>query len=367
MTMLQQEILAEIDASGPIGIDRFMALALGHPRHGYYMTRDPFGLAGDFVTAPEISQIFGELLGLVAAITWQALGEPTKVGLVELGPGRGTLMADALRAARAVPGFSSCLEVHLVEMSPVLQRAQAETLRDCGKHPEWHASIETLPEDYPLIILANEFFDALPLRQFQRRDGVWRERLVGRSGDGDLMLGLDANIATGLAIDAPEGAVFETSPISLDIMKKIAARLVQQRGLMLAIDYGYAQFAFGETLQAVRKHKFAPVLANPGEADITAHVDFASLAIAARRAGATAHPILTQATLLERLGIEHRAGLLKRKAEHPAEIDQAVERLAGTDPQAMGLLFKALAVTSPDIPPPPGFDSADPRLQTGAP
>lgn len=362
MSELEREIITEIETNGPMGIDRFMALALGHPRHGYYMTRDPFGMSGDFVTAPEISQIFGELLGLLTAITWQMLGEPARVALVELGPGRGTLMADALRASRAVPGFFSCLEVHLVEMSPVLQRAQAETLKDSGRRPQWHASIDTLPDDCPLVILANEFFDALPMRQFQRREGAWRERLVGLSADGALKLGLDGAIAEGLTLEAPDGAVFETSPVSLDIMRRLAARLAEQRGLLLAIDYGTDKFAFGETLQAVRRHKFAPVLANPGEADITAHVDFASLGIAAKRGGADVHPVVTQASLLERLGIRHRAEILKRNAETPDEVDLAVERLAGTDAQAMGLLFKALAVTSPDIAAPPGFDAPDPRL-----
>lgn len=362
MTMLEQEIMAEIRANGPMGIDRFMALALGHPRHGYYMTRDPLGMAGDFVTAPEISQIFGELLGLLAAMSWQAMGEPSRVALAELGPGRGTLMADALRAARAVPGFTSCLDLHLVEMSPVLQRAQAESLKDCGRQPNWHASVESLPEDRPLIILANEFFDALPIRQFQRYQGEWRERLVGIGADGRLALGLDRQAAPGLTIEGPDNAVFETSPVSIDIMRRLAERLVRQGGLLLAIDYGHDRFGFGETLQAVRKHKFAPVLANPGEADITAHVDFSSLAISARRGGALAHPVLTQATLMERLGIHHRAQILKAKAENPAEIDAAVERLAGTGQGAMGQLFKALAITSPDLAAPAGFDQPDPRL-----
>lgn len=362
MTELEREISAEIAANGPMGIDRFMALALGHPRHGYYMTRDPFGMAGDFVTAPEISQIFGELLGLMVAMSWQALGEPSEIALVELGPGRGTLMADALRAAKALPGFFSCLDVHLVEMSPVLQRAQADKLKDSGKHPQWHASVDTLPDDRPLLILANEFFDAIPIRQFQRHQGQWRERLVGIGAEGALTLGLDRNIAEGLTLEGPEGAVFETSPISLDIMRRLAERLKHLGGLLLAIDYGHPHFAFGETLQAVRKHKFAPVLANPGEADITAHVDFSSLAIAARRGGAVAHPILTQASLLERLGIDHRAGILKRKAEDPGEIDRAVERLTGRDKAGMGQLFKALAVTSADLGPPAGFEAPDPHL-----
>lgn len=363
MSALGEEILAEIRASGPMGVDRFMALALGHPRHGYYMTRDPLGLAGDFITAPEISQIFGELLGLAMALSWQMLGEPAEVALVELGPGRGTLMMDALRAARALPPFNAAVSVHLVETSPVLQRAQAEALSGSGKTPRWHPTIDSLPTDRPMLILANEFFDALPVRQFQRRGTEWRERLVGIGADGALALGLHAAPAEGLTLDAPEGAVFETAPIALDIMRRLAERLVAQRGAMIAIDYGHHRFAYGETLQAVKKHEFVSVLAEPGEADITAHVDFSSLAIAARRGGALAHPILTQATLLDRLGIRHRAEILKRKADDPAAIDAAVARLTGTEPRAMGSLFKALAVTSPDLGAPPGFDRADPLLQ----
>ncbi|MCA0399420.1 MAG: SAM-dependent methyltransferase [Proteobacteria bacterium] len=361
MNALEREIAEEIAAGGPIGLDRFMALALSHPRYGYYMTRDPFGLAGDFITAPEVSQIFGELLGLLAGITWQMLGEPKRVALVELGPGRGTLMADALRAARALPGFIASLELHMVEMSPVLQQAQAESLKGSGMRAQWHASIESLPEDCPLIVLANEFFDAIPVRQFQRRDGEWRERLVGIAPDGKLGLGLGAPVP-GLKLEAPDEAVFETSPISLEIMKHLAKRIVAQGGMALAIDYGHARFGFGETLQAVRQHAFSPVLADAGEADITAHVDFSALSIAARRSGAAVHPVITQASLLERLGIRHRAEILKAKAENPEEIDLAVERLAGTGPQAMGLLFKALAITSPGLAPPPGFDAPDPRL-----
>lgn len=364
MSELGEAIMAEIRASGPMGIDRFMALALGHPRHGYYMTRDPLGLAGDFITAPEISQIFGELLGLAAALTWRMLGEPRRVGLVELGPGRGTLMMDALRAARALPDFANAVAVHLVETSPVLQRAQAETLKDAGKAPAWHSSIDTLPGDMPLLILANEFFDALPVRQFQRHGAEWRERLVGIGRDGALALGLHAAPMAGLALDAPDGAVFETSPVALDIMRRLAERLVAQGGMLIGVDYGHHRFTFGETLQAVRRHEFVSVLADPGEADITAHVDFSSLAIAAKRGGARVHPIVTQASLLDRLGIHHRAEVLKRKAEDPAAIDAAVARLAGTDPSAMGLLFKAIAVSSPALGPPPGFDRPDPLLAT---
>lgn len=362
ITPLETELHNLIASEGPLPLDRFMALALGHPRYGYYMTRDPFGAAGDFVTAPEISQIFGELLGLSLAITWQGMGEPDPVAVVELGPGRGTLMADALRAARAVPAFADALEPHLVETSPVLMRAQGAKLSEIGREATWHQTIETLPEDRPLLILANEFFDALPVRQFQNLASGWHEKLVGLSPEGRLAIGLAPEPAPNIAFPAPEGAIFETSPLSLDIMRRLGERIAAQGGAMIAIDYGHAKSGFGDTMQAVKAHRFVPVLTDPGEVDITAHVDFSMLSIAARRGGAIAHPILTQASLLERLGIHHRAEILKRKAENPGEIDRAVARLAGTDEAAMGLLFKAIAVTAPGQAPPPGFESPDPRL-----
>lgn len=363
-TPLAREIAAMIASEGPLPLDRYMALALGHPRYGYYMTRDPFGAGGDFITAPEISQIFGELLGLAMAITWQTMGEPEAVAFVELGPGRGTLMADALRAAKAVPAFLEALTPHLVETSPVLMRAQGGRLAADGHEGVWHATIDSLPDDIPLLILANEFFDALPVRQFQRLGNIWRERLVGFGEDGTLAIGLADEPTAGIPFGGPEGAIFETSPASLDIMKTLAERLARQGGAMIAIDYGHARSGFGDTLQAVKAHQFVPILTDPGEVDITAHVDFSMLAIAAQRGGALASPVLTQGCLLERLGIRHRAEILKRKADKPAEIDRAVARLVGTSEAAMGRLFKTIAMTSPDIPMPPGFDSPDPLLST---
>jgi NADH dehydrogenase [ubiquinone] 1 alpha subcomplex assembly factor 7 len=359
---LEQELAAMIRMEGPIGIDRFMALALGHPRYGYYMTRDPLGVQGDFVTAPEISQMFGELLGLAAGMIWQSLGEPRRFALCELGPGRGTLMEDALRALKALPGCREAIEVHLVEMSPILKAAQQKTLADSGATPNWHLTIETLPRDCPLIILANEFFDALPVRQFKRDTMGWHERMVGLSESGQLVFGFSATPIAALTLPAPEGALFETSPIALDIQRRLAERITAQRGAMIAIDYGHHRSGFGETLQAVRQHHYVPVLSDPGEVDLTAHVDFATLAIAAHKGGAKTHPILTQATLLDRLGIGHRANLLKRNAENQGEIDAALARLSGKDAKSMGLLFKALAITSPGLPPPPGFDAPDPLL-----
>jgi SAM-dependent MidA family methyltransferase len=241
-------------------------------------------------------------------------------------------------------------------------RAQGAKLGEAGHEGHWHQTIETLPEDRPLLILANEFFDALPVRQFQRLESGWHERLVGLGPEGSLAIGVAEQPAANIPFSGPIGAIFETSPISLDIMRRLGERLVAQGGAMIAVDYGHAKSGFGDTLQAVKAHQFVPVLTDPGEVDITAHVDFSMLAIAARRGGAEAHPLLTQASLLERLGISHRAEILKKKAEKPEEIDRAVARLAGTDEQAMGLLFKALAVTSPGLAPPPGFETQDPRL-----
>jgi SAM-dependent MidA family methyltransferase len=351
-----------IEAQGPIAFDRFMALALGHPRYGYYMTRDPLGRAGDFVTAPEISQIFGELLGLAMAIAWQQAGFPQACALVELGPGRGTLISDALRAAAAVPEFIEALTPHLVETSPVLARAQAARLAAEGHEAQWHGAIDSLPEDQPLFVFANEFFDALPVRQFERRAEGWHERRVGLDAGGELALGLSPEPEGSIPFAGPEGAIFETSPLSLDIMRQLGERIARQGGAIIAIDYGHIRSGFGDTVQAVKAHRFVPVLSEPGEADLTAHVDFAMLAIAARRGGAAVHPLQSQATLLERLGIQHRAEILKKKAHDPAAIDRAVRRLSGTEPAAMGLLFKAIAITPKGAPPPAGFEAPDPRL-----
>jgi NADH dehydrogenase [ubiquinone] 1 alpha subcomplex assembly factor 7 len=366
LTPLAEEMMAMIRAHGPMGVDQFMALALGHPRHGYYMTKNPFGVKGDFVTAPEISQMFGELLGLFAALVWQMAGSPGRIALVELGPGRGTLMQDALRAAKALPGFVAALEVHFVESSPALARIQSQTLEGSGHEPHWHPDISTLPEDCPLIILANEFFDALPVRQFHRLSGRWVERLVGLHAEtGELAFGLAGDAVEGLKIDAPEGVIFETSPIALDIMRDLSERLVAQGGVLLAVDYGHARPGFGETVQAVRAHRFVPVLDTPGEADVTAHVDFTALGLAAKRGGAKVYPILTQATLLERLGIAERARILTRSAggDEAAirEIALALKRLTGREEPGMGTLFKAMAISHPALTP-PCFEEPDGAL-----
>ena len=343
------ELRETIAQEGPIPVERYMALCLGHPVHGYYRRKDPFGAAGDFTTAPEISQIFGELVGLWAVTVWEAMGAPP-FRLVELGPGRGTLMQDLLRAARVRPAFLEAAAIDLVETSPVLRDIQRERLG--GAPVAWRERIEEVP-DGPAIVVANEFFDALPVRQYVRTGRGWCERLVGLEGE-RLAFGLAPEPAP-IAAQAPLGAVLEVPEASLAIVRGLARRLVAQGGAALVIDYGFEGPAFGETLQAVRRHSYADPLAEPGEADLTAHVDFSALARAG--AGAAVHGPAPQGDFLRALGIEARAGALKARASprQAADIDAALARLTGSGPEAMGSLFKALALADPRLPPLPGF------------
>jgi NADH dehydrogenase [ubiquinone] 1 alpha subcomplex assembly factor 7 len=345
-TPLGETIAAIIAQDGPITLARYMSLALGHPRHGYYVTRDPLGAAGDFITAPEISQMFGELLGLWAAHAWVVAGSPKRVALVELGPGRGTLMADALRAiARAAPVFAQSLHVHLVETSPALRAAQRATLA-ASAEPQWHDGVETLPEG-PIIVIANEFFDALPIRQFIRAGGAWRERLVGL-GEGQLTLGLSAEAMQEDTLpDAPDGSVLEVCEPAAAIMAQLARRIARESGAALVIDYGHLQSAFGSTFQAVEAHRFVDPLARPGEADLTAHVDFGALARAAEAEGARIDLMTGQADFLEALGIRQRASALAARSspEQLGAIEAALDRLTDRSPTGMGSLFKVMAVS----------------------
>lgn len=364
-TPLEAEIRALIAAEGPIPVSRYMALCLGHPVHGYYLTRDPLGAKGDFTTAPEISQMFGELLGLWTAAVWQSMHSPDVLRLVELGPGRGTLMADALRAGRIVPGFSAVLDVHLVETSPVLRRRQEEMLRPSGAKVTWHARIEDVP-DGPVVVLANEFFDALPIAQFIRGANGWHERRVGIGPDGALAFGVDpiaSPFASAFAGHIPPphvpGAVMEH--LESGAMAALASRLAGGEGAALVIDYGHMRSGLGDTLQALSAHRFVDPLERPGEVDLTAHVDFAALARTALQAGARAFGPLTQREFLERLGLSARADRLKFNAA-PAQkmaIDAAHRRLAGTGEGEMGELFKVLCITSPSFEAPPGFDPSE--------
>ena len=352
-TPLAREIAGIVRETGPIGIDRYMALCLGHPVHGYYRTRDPLGARGDFTTAPEISQMFGELIGVWIAAVAGMMGPADSLTLVELGPGRGTLMADALRALAAVaPGLA--VDLHLVETSPVLRDAQAATL--AGFRPAWHASVETLPEA-PTILVANEFLDCLPVRQFQRVRGAWFERVVGLGPAQSLAFGLAPEPARDIQAEAPDGALMSLPSAGLGLMRGLAGRLARTGGALLAIDYGHARPGFGDTLQALSGHRFTDPLAAPGEADLTAHVDFSAYAAAARSVGAAIQGPVDQRDFLRALGLAQRVERLKLRA-NPTQteaIDAAAARLTDAGRRGMGSLFKAMAVSDPRLGPLPGF------------
>ena len=317
--------------------------------NAYYATHDPFGLAGDFTTAPEISQGFGECLGLWAAVVWQQLGAPVPVLLVELGPGRGTLMSDALRAvAEMVPAFRAALRVHLVETSPLLRAIQRDKVADAV----WHDSIDDLPGG-PAIIIGNELLDALPIRQFIRRDEAWSERWVRAGGFVE-----QPGHHPSLPATAPEGAIQEVCEPALAMAVAMARRFATQSGAALLLDYGPAQSGFGDSLQALGGGQGrADPLAALGSVDLTAHVDFAALARAAGQAGATAHGPLPMGLFLQRLGLMSRAAMLA--SANPA---RARSILAGAQrlvaPEAMGQLFKALCLCHAGLPTPPGFEAA---------
>ncbi|OCC04126.1 hypothetical protein BA190_14670 [Labrys sp. WJW] len=356
-TPLAREIKDLIRQEGPIDVARYMTLALGHPRHGYYITRDPLGTAGDFTTAPEISQMFGEIIGLWAAHRWMILGSPGRINLVELGPGRGTLMADALRAiGKVVPDLADAIALHLVETSPVLRKAQAATLADSlgGRRPTWHDDIADLP-DGPSIIIANEFFDALPVHQLVHQGGRWHERLVGLVDD-ELAFGLapepvPANQAPPLSDGALDGTIVEYPEAGSRVMATLSARLGRFGGAALIIDYGHLEFGVGDTLQAMAGHAFVEPLARPGEADLTTHVCFETLARIAAGKRLSIDILTTQAQFLNELGIRPMAANLSRHAtpEQAEAIAKALERLTDDAPRAMGSLFKVLAVSAPGI------------------
>ncbi|GAA4118293.1 class I SAM-dependent methyltransferase [Aminobacter aganoensis] len=348
MTRLKQRISGLIAASGPIAVADYMALCLFDPADGYYTTRQPFGAAGDFTTAPEISQMFGELVAVWLYAAWQAAGSPQDAVLAEIGPGRGTLMKDMLRVLhRLDPAFTT--DVAMIETSPQLQDVQKQTLAASGANIAWHDSVATLPRA-PLFIVGNELFDAIPTRQFVRTGAAWHERVVGTAEDGQLAFvagpaTIEAALLPKNAGKAPEGAIFEFAPARTATMEAIAERIAASGGAGLFFDYGHLEPGIGDTLQALREHKYDDVLAHPGEADLTSHVDFAALAAAARLHGLDAH-MATQGEFLLALGLLERAGRLGASADEAARerIGGEVERLAG--PDAMGTLFKVLAVAS---------------------
>jgi len=359
VTLLKNKIVKRIKSGGPLTIADYMSMCLGDPEHGYYTTRQPFGRSGDFITAPEVSQMFGELVGAACLDAYERMGSPETVQLVELGPGRGTLMADFLRVATRRPAFVAAARLNLVEMSPRLRQIQAGTLQNSALKPAFHDDFSQVP-DGPLIVIANEFFDALPIHQFIKTSTGWQERVIGLTNDGALAFGAGAAqlpeaTVPGSAKNVSEGAVLETQPTANAIMEAIASRVKDNGGAALIVDYGYAKTAPGDTLQALLNHAFDDVLAHPGEADLTAHVNFEALASAARSGGAVPLPLLTQGDFLLRTGLLERARALgagKSPKEQNA-IRDAVERLAA--PGQMGDLFKVLAIT-PDGAPFAPFD-----------
>jgi NADH dehydrogenase [ubiquinone] 1 alpha subcomplex assembly factor 7 len=358
MSALGDEIRALIGQEGPISLERYMALALAHPTHGYYMNRDPFGAEGDFTTAPEISQMFGELIGLWAAEVWAAIGGPDPLRLIELGPGRGTLMSDALRAARVAPEFRAALDVCLIETSPALAAIQHDTLLTAGAPVSWAAQLDDAP-DGPAVMIANEFLDALPIRQYVRGPRDWRERLVCLDGAGKLTFGLSPEPEHFIRGQAEEGDVLEINAVGHRLMFEIGARLARQGGAALFVDYGHTATGFGDTLQALRAHRMVDPLVDPGDADLTAHVDFAAMARSARAAGAAVYGPIDQGDFLKALGIEQRAQALSSRAAaaQAADIEAARLRLTGKGPGQMGALFKAMVVANRQVPVPPGFQA----------
>jgi len=351
MTPLTPHLLRLIAANGPLSIADYMNTCLLHPDHGYYSTRDPFGAKGDFVTAPEISQMFGELIGLSLAQSWLDQGAPTPFTLAEIGPGRGTLMADILRATAKIPGFHTALHLHLVEASPTLRIVQRTTLQ--AHNVTWHDHITTLPNQ-PLFLVANEFFDALPIRQFLRDGTGWRERRIGASNDA-LEFGLtdraDQPALNHRLSDTKDGDLVEICPAAPTIMQEINTRIATFGGVALIIDYG-DWHSLGDTFQALSNHAFSDPLANPGADDLTAHVDFRALV----RGINTAHTNLTtQGVFLHRLGIGARAQALAAPLSGAAletHID-AFHRL--TDDDKMGTLFKVIGLYPKGAPPPAGL------------
>ncbi len=351
---LQAELKKLIKSSGPMPVWRYMELCLTHPSHGYYISRDPLGREGDFTTSPEVSQMFGELLGLWVASVWKAMGSPSLLRLIELGPGRGTMMADALRALRVLPPLYQALSIHLVEINPVLREKQKAALSGV-RIIAWHNSLDQVPNG-PAVILANEYFDVLPIHQAVKRETGWHERTVEIDDGGKLAFGFAAEpmprfevLLPPLVRAAPVGAVFEWRS-DTEIMK-IATRVRDQGGAALIIDYGHVRSDAGDTFQAIARHSFADPLKNPGQADVTAHVDFQALARAAEDIGARVHGPVPQGDFLKSIGIETRAVTLMAKASHEVseDISSALKRLTDSGRGGTGSMFKVLVVSQPGL------------------
>jgi SAM-dependent MidA family methyltransferase len=359
-TVLESEVRRRIGVAGPMPVADYMRLCLTHPQHGYYINRDPLGSDGDFITAPEISQMFGELIGIWLAAVWRQMGAPENIRLIELGPGRGTLLLDALRAARVVQGFRGAIVLHLVEVSPALQKLQQQRFESLDVPAFWHTTFDDVPGG-PSLVIANEFIDALPVHQAVKQADGWHERVVDIGADGNLCFGLARDVLPHFETSlpralrqAPEGSIFEWRPdrIALEL-----GRRVRTDGAALILDYGHIKYGLGDTLQAVAGHAYTDPLRAPGEADLTAHVDFEALAQSAESIGGRIHGPILQRELLLRLGIDNRAAALKANAsrDKALEVELALARLTESGAQGMGELFKALAIADPKLGALPGF------------
>jgi len=348
---LRDRLIAQIRSGGPISVAQFMTACLHDLRDGYYATRPALGHGGDFITAPLVSQMFGELIGLWLAQAWVAMGEPPLVRLVEAGPGDGTLITDVLRAARLVPGFLGAVELWLVEVSGPLRAAQIARLADAAVRPRWARSLAEVPDGAPLLLVANELLDCLPARQFVRTDKGWAERMVGLDAAGDLTFGLGALSAAASTTPAGEiGQILEQSPAQAAFGTEVGGRVARDGGAALLIDYGRLGPGFGDTLQALRGHRKESPLDAPGEADLTIHVDFPAVLDAARAEGAAA-AAMNQGDFLTRLGIHQRAAALARaRPDRADQIARQLDRLVGDD--QMGRLFKVACIHASGLAPP---------------
>ena len=359
---LETEIRRRIAVAGPMPVAEYMALCLADSEHGYYTTRDPLGARGDFITAPEVSQMFGEMIGLWMAATWKQMGSTENLRIIELGPGRGTMMKDALRAAKVMPDFLKAVVLHLVEISPALEAQQQRTLEPLSMPMFWHPALIDVPPG-PAIVLANEFFDALPVHQAVKTEHGWHERQIEIDSTGNLAFTIapdpipqfDRLLPPALR-NAPDASIFEWR--ADNVAMELGKRLTRDGGAALVIDYGHAQSAIGDTFQAVGRHAYADPLSAPGSIDLTAHVDFQALAKTAEAMGASVYGPVTQSQLLRRLGIMTRATSLKSKtaAGVAADIDAALKRLISEGAAGMGVLFKAAAFAHPALGVPPGFE-----------
>ena len=353
MNALSKILKSRIEEEGPLSLHDYMQAALTHPEYGYYSAQDPFGKAGDFITAPEISQMFGELIGLWAVDVWAKLGAPKKFNLVELGPGNGTLMADALRSARLVPDFIEAMQLHLVETSTRLKARQAEKLKKFDA--QWHDEMPDLG-DAPLLLIANEFFDALPIHQYIYISGKWFERLV--TSENNRFNYAISSKPTPVEADVgsvKDGDIFETCPEADALVDKICTLLARSGGAALIIDYGAMTSQIGDSFQAMRRHGFSDPLAAPGEADLTAHVKFGHFAEIAKANNIRVDGPTTQGRFLERLGIEARCRLLARTASEAQQRKLTTDLRRLTSAEEMGTLFKTLALSHNMLAPPEGF------------